>query len=129
MEITKKLRYSYQHEWAYIKDTVVTVGITSHAVKSLGEIVFIDLPPKGSTVVQGKSFGVIESSKAVSDVIAPVSGIISDINSKLAESPSLINESPYEDGWIIKIEMSDPSEIESLLTLEEYNKYINKSPL
>lgn len=124
MELVKKFLFSYQHEWAYIKNTVVTVGITFHASKSLGKIVFVDLPSSGSTVVQGKSFGVIESSKAVSDIIAPVSGMISDVNIKLAESPEIINESPYENGWIIKIEMTDPEEAESLLTWEEYNRYI-----
>ncbi|PON56873.1 Glycine cleavage system H-protein, subgroup [Trema orientale] len=117
------LKYASSHEWVKHEGSVATVGITDHAQDHLGEVVFVDLPESGGSVSKGGSFGAVESVKASSDINSPISGEIVEVNSKLTEKPGLINSSPYEEGWMIKVKPSDPSELESLLGPKEYTKF------
>ncbi|GLU05440.1 hypothetical protein SLE2022_225410 [Rubroshorea leprosula] len=117
------LKYASSHEWVKHEGPVATIGITDHAQDHLGEVVFVDLPETGVAVTQGGSFGAVESVKATSDVNSPISGEIVEVNTKLSETPGLINSSPYEDGWIIKVKPSSPSELGSLMGPKEYTKF------
>ncbi|ONK58972.1 uncharacterized protein A4U43_C08F1620 [Asparagus officinalis] len=117
------LKYSPSHEWVKHEGSVATIGITDHAQGHLGEVVFVELPESGAAVSKGGSFGAVESVKATSDVNSPISGEVVEVNSKLTEAPGLINSGPYEDGWMIKIKPSNPSEIESLMGPKEYTKF------
>ena len=115
------LRYSSEHEWARIEDGgVVEVGITHYAQDTLGDVVFVELPEVGSQVGQFDKFGEIESVKAVSDLFAPVSGTVTEINDKLEQAPEMVNSDPYGDGWIMKVELDDPSELNSLMDAATY---------
>lgn len=125
MEIPKDLQYTDEHEWIRVEDDVVTVGITDYAQGELGDIVFIELPEINSDVLQMQPFGTIEAVKAVSDLYAPVSGKIVDVNILLEKKPELINHDPYGDGWMIKIKYTDKSEMKSLLSAEDYSKMIS----
>lgn len=124
MEFPEDLRYSKEHEWVLVEGNVATVGITDYAQEQLGEIVYVELPEIGEKVSKEDAFGVVESVKTVSDVYAPVSGSVLEVNDDLPDNPELINEDPYGDGWMLKIEMSDPDELEDLMTAEEYERYI-----
>ncbi len=117
-------RYTKEHEWAHIEEGVATLGITNHAQHELGDIVYVDLPKAGSTVEQGKVFGSVESVKAVSDIYAPVSGEVIEVNEGLASAPEKINEDPHGAAWFVKVRMSDPEEIKNLLTGEDYQNYV-----
>uniref|UniRef100_A0A803PN87 Glycine cleavage system H protein n=1 Tax=Cannabis sativa TaxID=3483 RepID=A0A803PN87_CANSA len=110
------------HEWVKHEGPVATIGITDHAQDHLGEVVFVDLPETGVSVSGGSSFGAVESVKASSDINSPISGEIVEVNSSLKGKPGLINTSPYEEGWMIKVKPSNPSELESLLGPKEYTK-------
>ncbi|CAL9758945.1 unnamed protein product [Musa acuminata subsp. burmannicoides] len=116
------LKYTSSHEWVKHEGSVATIGITDHAQGHLGEVVFVELPESGVAVAKGGSFGAVESVKATSDVNSPVSGEVIEVNGKLTETPGLINTSPYEDGWMIKVKPSDPSELNSLMGSKEYTK-------
>jgi glycine cleavage system H protein len=124
MEAPPGLKYSKEHEWVSVGDTVVTIGITDHAQEQLGEIVSVELPAVGDRISKDDPFGVIESVKAVSDIFAPISGTVVEINEDLAESPEVVNEDPYGDGWLIKVKVSDPADFEDLLDSEEYEELI-----
>jgi len=124
MEVPEDLKYSKEHEWVLVERNVATVGITDFAQEQLGDVVFIELPGVGDTLVRDEALGVVESVKAVSDVYAPVSGTVLEINDDLPDSPEMVNEDPYGDGWIVKIDMSDPSELEELMSGKEYEKYL-----
>ncbi len=117
-------RYTKEHEWAHIENGVATLGITNHAQHELGDIVYVDLPKAGSTVEQGKVLGSVESVKAVSDIYAPLSGEVIEVNEGLASAPEKINEDPHGAAWFVKVRMSDPEEIKKLLTGEDYQKYV-----
>ncbi|KAF3645545.1 Glycine cleavage system H protein, mitochondrial [Capsicum annuum] len=117
------LKYASSHEWVKHEGGVATVGITDHAQDHLGEVVFVDLPETGGSVSQGSGFGAVESVKATSDINSPISGEIVEVNTKLSETPGLVNSSPYEDGWMIKVKPSSPSELESLMGSKEYTKF------
>ncbi len=122
------LRYSKEHEW--IKEEAgnrVRVGITYYAQKEMGDVVFVELPEPGAAVNQAASFAVVESVKAVSDIYAPVSGIIAEVNQALVDKPELINEDPYGQGWIAVIEMSSAAELADLLRLPEYKAHIGEA--
>jgi glycine cleavage system H protein len=106
MEFPEELKYTEEHEWVMVEDDVVTVGITDFAQDQLGDVVFVELPAVGTMVELGKPFGVVESVKAVSDVYAPVSGEVVEINEELPDAPETINTSPYDDGWMLKIKLS-----------------------
>ena len=118
------LKYTKEHEWIEIDGKVATVGITEWAQSELGDIVFIEMPKPGDPVTQGEAFGTIEAVKSVSELYSPVGGKVIEINSELDADPTMINRSAFYDGWIIKIEMSDPDEVESLLSSADYRDMI-----
>jgi len=118
------LHYSKQHEWVRLSDGAGVVGITDYAQKELGDIVYVDLPRVGTALVQGKVMGSVESVKAVSDIYAPVSGEVIEINDALSTAPEKLNESPHGDGWLVKIRLSAPDEISGLLSAGDYQKYV-----
>lgn len=114
------LRYSRTHEWVSAEGDIATLGITDFAQTELGEIVFVELPKVGTICRRGDAFGTIESYKTVSDLLCPVSGEIVEVNHALADAPQLVNESGYDQGWTVKVKMTDPTELEDLMTAEEY---------
>jgi glycine cleavage system H protein len=126
MKFPKKLRYTREHEWVLIEGNQATVGITDFAQHELGEVVYVELPKVGDSVTKDEPFGVVESVKAASDVYAPVSGEVSESNDDLVSSPELINDDPYGDAWLIRVEMSDPSEVEHLMTAQDYKDYVEE---
>ena len=126
MEFPDELKYSEEHEWVLVEEDLAIVGITDFAQDSLGDVVFVELPEVGAQVETGKAFGVVESVKAVSDIYAPVSGIVEEINEELVDAPEIINTSPYEDGWMIKIRMANKSEVEDLMDAEEYQALVEE---
>ncbi len=117
-------RYAKSHEYAHPEGDVALVGITEYAQKELGDVVMVELPTVGTQVDANEEMGSIESVKAVSDLFAPVSGEIIEINEALTEKPELVNTDPYGDGWLVKIRMSDPSELDELMAADEYDEYI-----
>ena len=114
--------YSKAHEWARVDGDVVTVGITQFATESLGDVVFVDLPEVGSIIEQFSKFGEIESVKAVSDLFSPVSGTITERNDAAIDDPETVNKSPYGDGWLLKIELSTPAELDELMSASAYDQ-------
>jgi glycine cleavage system H protein len=119
------LRYIKEHDWVRAGDDgLATFGITDHAQDSLGDVVFVDLPDPGSQVARSESFGEIESVKAVSELIAPVSGTVVERNEAVVDAPELVNESPYEDGWLLKVAVADASELDGLMSAEEYDSFL-----
>jgi len=124
MEFPEDLKYSKEHEWVLVEDKVATVGITDYAQEQLGDIVFVEMPAIGDKVSKEDAFGVVESVKAVSDIYAPVSGKVLEVNDDLPDNPEMVNEDPYGDGWMIKIEMNDAEEMQDLMTAAEYEEYV-----
>ena len=124
MEFPEDLKYTKEHEWLLMEGTTAIVGITDDAQDRLGDVVYVELPAVGDKVSKEDAFGVVESVKAVSDIYAPVSGKVLEVNDDLPDNPNMINEDPYGDGWLIKVEMNDPEEVEELMTAEEYKEYI-----
>ncbi len=126
MSIPKDLRYTQEHEWVKIEGNKVRVGITDFAQHELGDIVFVELPEVGDTVTFNEPFGSVESVKTVSELYSPVSGTVVEINEALADSPEFVNESPYENAWMIVVELSNEAEVEALLTAEAYEELISE---
>lgn len=124
MDVREDLLYTKEHEWVAIENNIATVGITDYAQSELGDIVFVELPEVGNEVRMMEAFGTIEAVKAVNDLYSPVSGEVIEINSSLDDEPEQINADPYEKGWMIKIKMSDESELDSLLSAGEYKDLI-----
>jgi len=120
----KNLKYHREHDWARIDGDTAVFGLTDYAQETLGDIVFIELPEVGSDVVAGSSYAEVESVKAVSDVYAPLSGSVLEINEEVVDAPEIINESPYEDGWLIKVRLADPAEADDLMSADEYNELL-----
>ena len=120
MSYPENYRYTKEHEWIQVDGNVGTIGITDYAQDSLGDIVFVDLPKVGDAVEAGKSFGSVESVKAVSDVVAPLSGEVIAVNAELSDNPQTINEDPYGEGWLVRVKLSDPSEVDSLMDAAAY---------
>ena len=120
----KSLRYAATHEWARLDGDTCTVGITKFAVEQLTDIVYLALPDVGKEVTAGESFGEIESVKAVSDLYAPVSGVVSAVNTKLLNDPAIITADPYEKGWLIQIKAAPGTKLDGMMTLEQYEKQI-----
>ncbi|MES2720475.1 MAG: glycine cleavage system protein GcvH [Pseudomonadota bacterium] len=116
----EELKYAASHEWARLEGDIVTVGISDHAQDALGDLVYVELPSVGDSVQAGDEAGVVESVKAASDIYAPVSGEIVEINEALADAPEIINSAPYTDGWLYRIRVSDVSELDKLLSADEY---------
>lgn len=124
MSTPKELKYTKEHEWVSVDNNIATIGITDHAQGQLGDIVFVELPEVESQVKQDDTFGVVEAVKTVADLFAPVSGIVTEINVSLEESPDLINSNPYESGWIIKVAIDDLEEYNNLMSSEDYKDFI-----
>jgi len=121
------LKFADSHEWVRDNgDGTVTIGISEHAQEMLGDVVFVDLPEVDTEIDDGDSFSLVESVKAASDIYAPITGVIVEINEELEDSPELINEEPYEGGWIVKVKMSDASELDNLKNAEEYQNSIEE---
>ncbi len=118
--------YTKDHEWAQVDENLCTVGITEYAQDSLGEVVYVELPENGQKVTQGEPFGVVESVKAVSDLLAPVSGTIIEVNEGVLESPGIINDDAMNEGWLVRIEMDSEKELANLMRAPEYRKIIEK---
>lgn len=125
MEIPKELLYTEEHEWVLVEDDIATIGITDYAQGELGDIVFVELPAVDDAVTQMEPFGTIEAVKAVSDLFSPVSGTVVEVNELLQDQPELINQSPYDQGWMIKVKLSAPAELDGLLSPEDYKKHIS----
>jgi glycine cleavage system H protein len=126
MEFPEGLKYTKEHEWIRIEGAVGVIGITEYAQGELGDIVFVELPAKGRSVKQGESFGTIEAVKAVSDLYAPVSGEVAEVNGALEKASELVNSEPYGGGWMIKIKLANPQEVGGLLDAKQYRALIGK---
>lgn len=124
MNIPDGLRYTKDHEWAKVDGNVATIGVTEFAVEQLGDITLVEMPEVGTDVKAGETIGTVESVKAVSDMYSPLSGKVSAVNEELEDAPEQVNESPYEGGWMLKIEMSDPLELEELFDADGYRKHL-----
>jgi glycine cleavage system H protein len=120
----KNLKYHKDHDWARIDGDTAVFGITSYAADALGDIVFIELPETGAELTSGSSYAEIESVKAVSDIVAPLSGTVIETNEDVVDAPEVINESPYDEGWLVKIKLNDPSEIDDLMSSDEYDELL-----
>lgn len=126
MNTPKELRYSEEHEWVRVEGDKVRVGITDFAQSELGDIVFVELPEVGTEIKANEPFGSVESVKTVSELYAPISGTVVEVNEALNDNPEFVNESPYEKAWMIVVEPSDLSEVDNLLTAEQYEAMINE---
>jgi glycine cleavage system H protein len=120
----ENFRYTKEHEWVLVEGDTGTIGITDHAQDELGDIVYVDLPKAGARVEQGKSLGSVESVKAVSDIYSPVSGEVADVNHALADAPETLNSDPHGAGWLVKIRLSAPAELDGLMSAADYQSYI-----
>jgi len=127
METPSDLKYSKEHEWVRVEDDVAVIGITFFAQKQLTDIVFVELPEKGKGVENGKQMGVIESVKSVSDIFSPVTGEVVEVNEALQDNPDTINKDPYGEGWIVKVKLADSSEVDGLMSAEDYDKFTSES--
>lgn len=121
--VIKDFKYADTHEWVKVDGSSATVGITDHAQDHLGDVVYVELPEVGTAVTQGGSFGAVESVKATSDINSPISGKVVEVNEELSNSPGLVNASPYENGWIIKVEIGNSEEVKSLMDSDQYSKF------
>ncbi len=124
MEFPEELKYTEEHEWVMVEEELAVIGISDFAQDALGDVVFVELPEVGAVLEAGKAFGVVESVKAVSDIYAPVSGTVEEINEDLLDAPEIINTSPYEDGWMIKIRMDDVADADALMNADDYQALI-----
>jgi glycine cleavage system H protein len=123
----KDLKYTKDHEWARKQGSVIVVGVTFHAQEALGDVVYVELPKVGEKVTGGRQFGVIESTKAVSELFAPVSGTVVKINESLADAPNTVNQDPYGKGWLIEVEPSDPQAYDGLLDASAYEQLLKNA--
>jgi glycine cleavage system H protein len=119
-----ELRYTREHEWAKIEGKRARVGITHFAQDQLGDVVFVELPKVGTRVTQLKTFGVVESVKAVSDLFAPLSGVVVEVNQELTQQPERVNRDPYGAGWLVVVELSSPAEVEKLMSAQQYEEFL-----
>jgi glycine cleavage system H protein len=126
MEHPDELLYSEEHTWVSIKDDIATIGITLYAAEELDNILAVDMPQVGDIIDQGESFGTLESSKVVSDIFAPISGEVVEVNNDSVDDPAMINEYPYDDGWLIKVKPSDENEQAALLSAIKYEIYVKE---
>ncbi len=124
MEFPEGLKYSKEHEWVLVEGTSATIGITEFAQEELGDIVFVELPEVGEKIVKDDPFGAVESVKAVSDIYAPVSGEVLETNEILPDNPETINDDPYGDGWMVRVELSDIDDLKDLMDADEYAEYV-----
>ena len=126
MTFPEDLQYTPDHEWIRVQGNRVTVGITDFAQDQLGDVVYVELPDVGDVVKKGEAFGVVESTKAVSDLFAPISGTVVEVNSPLADAPETVNEDPYEEGWMIVVETTSQKELAELMDAATYRKFVEE---
>ena len=126
MAVPSELKYSKEHEWVKIDGNTVTIGFTEYAQSELGDIVFVELPETDDDIDEGESFGSVESVKTVSELYAPVSGKVVETNDELEDSPEFVNESPYEKAWMVKVELSDESQLDELMSADQYSEMIGE---
>ncbi len=126
MNFPENLRYTKEHEWVRVEGTIGVVGITDHAQSELGDIVYVDIPDASAEIKEGDTFGTIEAVKTVADLFAPVSGKIVEVHTALNDSPEFVNNDPYNDGWIVKIELANPSEVDALMDVAAYKALIGQ---
>jgi glycine cleavage system H protein len=124
MNVPKSLRYTKEHEWIRVEGDEVIVGVTDYAQGELGDVIFVELPAPGTKVAQMKAFGTIDAVKTVSDLFAPVGGEVTAVNTELKENPALVNQSPYDKGWMVRIRVANPKEIDTLLNAGAYEKHL-----
>jgi glycine cleavage system H protein len=124
MNYPENYRYTKEHEWASVQEGAAIIGITYHAQHELGDIVYVDLPKVGTQVEQGKSLGSVESVKAVSDIYSPVTGEVIEVNETLATAPEKLNDDPHGEAWLVKVKLSSPEQMKSLLTSSQYQEYV-----
>ncbi len=125
--VPQDLKYTKDHEWARVEGPLATVGITAFACEQLGDIVYVELPKKGDKLKAGANFGVVESTKAVSELYSPVSGTVTEVNKPLSDSPELVNQDPYQRGWMIKIQFADAKELDQLMDAPRYEAHVKAS--
>lgn len=126
MDNPENLKYTKEHEWLNIDGSIITIGITDYAQDSLGDIVFVELPKEGVEVAKGETFGVVESVKAVSDLYSPVTGKVVEVNDDIMEAPEVINDDPYGDAWMIKVEVTDSNDLDETLDSAEYGEFVEE---
>ena len=126
MDVPEEFRYSTEHEWVVVEDGIARVGITDYAQDQLGDVVYVELPEVETAVQKEEPFGVIESVKAVSDLFSPMSGTVVEVNIDLPSSPEMVNDDPYGDAWMIRIQVSEPDELEDLMDAEEYLAFVEQ---
>ncbi len=126
-DIPKDLKYTKDHEWARVQGSTIVVGVTAHAQEALGDVVYVELPKVGSTITAGKQFGVIESTKAVSELFAPVTGKVVKVNDALTDAPQTVNADPYGSGWILEVELSDTKQLDGLMSASAYADLLKNS--
>jgi len=126
MNIPQDLRYTADHEWVRIDDTTITIGITDYAQDSLGDVVYVELPDVGAAVTSGDAMSEVESTKSVSDIIAPVDGTVTEVNSALDDDPAVLNSDPYQAGWICKIDATNATQLDGLLTPAAYLELVGE---
>jgi glycine cleavage system H protein len=124
--VPENLKYTEEHEWILVEGHRGRIGITDHAQDALGDVVYVDLPEVGARVEKGEAFGAVESVKAASDIYAPVSGTVVEVNEALKNNPELVNKSPYDEGWMIVVEIDDESELDDLLSPADYEKLLER---
>ena len=124
VQIPAELKYTNDHEWVMEEGDMLVIGISDYAQDSLGEIVYIELPSEGDEITKGDPFGAVESTKAVSDLYAPVSGDVMEVNEALLDAPETINEDPYGEGWMIKVKPYDPGELKDLMESDSYTEHV-----
>ena len=122
----KDYKFTKEHEWVLVEDDIATIGISDYAAGELGDIVYIELPEKGSKVRQMDPIGTIEAVKTVADIYSPISGEIVDVNEEVVQHPEIVNSSPYEDGWMIKVRLEDKGELDVLFSYDEYQDYLGE---
>lgn len=125
-QLPEDFYYTKEHEWAQVDENIVTIGITEFAQEQLGEVVYVELPEEGAKVTQSETFGIVESVKAASDLYAPVSGTVIEVNAALLEDPSSLNDDPMNDGWLLRIEMDSEKELANLMRVPDYRKLITE---
>jgi glycine cleavage system H protein len=126
MEFPDDIRYTKEHEWVRVQGKVATIGITDYAQDQMGDIVYVEMPEDGLVLSKGDAFGVVESVKSVSDVYSPLSGKVVETNDPLKDNPETVNEDPYNEGWLVKLELTDPAELDELLDARDYEAYVNE---
>ena len=126
MEFPNDLKYSRTHEWVKVDNDEATIGVTAYAAEEMGDIVYVELPEEGDEIEKDSAFGVLESVKATADLYSPVSGNVVEINTPLEDSPEVINEDAYGDGWMVRVVLSDPAELNDLMDVKEYSRFVEE---